>query len=188
MKGNSALLIIILAALCGTLYLSYTNFQQIQLIRQENTTLWEKLDSVHHIVNKKPVKQKSAPSAQSTGSALLDYVIQVFEESDKNKAEAKAKQKVTVSSKYRMEDRYISGRITEPEYVGTEIGEVVLNVFVNYAGEVKSAKLKSSAGITDEDVIESCKKAALKTHFNCNLDMDRDQRQSGTITYIFSMK
>ena len=52
MKGNTALLIIILVALGGSLYLSYSNLQQIQLLRQENPTLWVKLDSVQQIVNK----------------------------------------------------------------------------------------------------------------------------------------
>ena len=42
MKGNTALLVLILIALCGTLFLSYTNFQQLQLLRQENTNLWIK--------------------------------------------------------------------------------------------------------------------------------------------------
>ena len=76
MKGNTALLIIILVALGGSIFLSYTNFQQIQLLRQENTTLWVKLDSVQQIVNKKPVKQKAAPAAtQTTGSPFLDFLI-----------------------------------------------------------------------------------------------------------------
>ena len=76
MKGNTALLIIILVALGGSIFLSYTNFQQIQLLRQENTALWVKLDSVQQIVNKKPVKQKAAPAAtQTTGSPFLDFLI-----------------------------------------------------------------------------------------------------------------
>ena len=76
MKGNTALLVLILIALCGTLFLSYTNFQQIQLLRQENTNLWVKLDSVQQISSKKPVAQKTAPAAKkSTGSAFLDFLI-----------------------------------------------------------------------------------------------------------------
>ena len=186
MKGNTALLIIILLALGGSLYLSYTNFQQIQLLRQENTTLWVKLDSVQQIVNKKPVKQKAAPATQSTGSPFLDLLIQRGEESEREAAAARAKQKVTVSSKYRLEDRYVSYKVNEPDYIGTQAGEVVLDILVDYSGDVKSAKLKSVTGITDEEVIESCKKAALQTNFNSNYDQ-RD-KQSGTITYTFTAK
>lgn len=188
MKGNTALLIIILVALGGSIFLSYTNFQQIQLLRQENTTLWVKLDSVQQIVNKKPVKQKAAPAAtQTTGSPFLDLLIQMGEESEREAAAARAKQKVTVSTKYRLEDRYvIYGGVENPDYIGSQAGEVVLNILVDYSGDVKSAKLQSSTGITDEEVIEACKKAALQTNFNSNYDL-RD-KQSGTITYTFTAK
>ena len=190
MKGNTALLIIILVALCGSMYMSYTNFQQIQLLRQENTTLWVKLDSVQQIVNKKPVKQKAAPAAtQSTGSPFLDFLIQMGEESEKEAAAARAKQKVTLSSKYRLEDRYVSyGGVVDPEILGNEAGEIVLDILVDYSGDVKSSKLKSATGITNEEVIEACKKAALKTSFNYNSDMGIKEKQAGTIIYTFTAK
>ena len=138
MKANTALLIIILVALAGSLYMSYTNLQQIQILRQENTTLWVKLDSVQQIVNKKPVKQKAAPAAtQSTGSPFLDLLIQMGEESAKEAAAERAKQKVTVSSKYRLEDRYVEyGGIENPDYIGSQPGEVVLNIYVDRYGKV----------------------------------------------------
>ena len=76
MKGNTALLLIILVALGGSLYMSYSNLQQMHLLRQENSMLLEKLDSVQQIVNKKQVKQKAAPApSQSTGSSFLDLLI-----------------------------------------------------------------------------------------------------------------
>lgn len=188
MKGNTVLLVIILVALGGSLCMSYSNLQQMHLLRQENSMLWEKLDSVQQIVNKKPVKQKAAPAAtQSTGSPFLDLLIQMGEESEREAAAARAKQKVTVSSKYRLEDRYvIYGGVDDPDYIGSQAGEVVLDILVDYSGDVKSAKLKSSTGITDDEVIEACKKAALQTNFNSNYDMR--EKQSGTITYIFTAK
>ena len=95
MKGNTALLIIILVALGASLYMSYSNLQQVHMLRQENSMLWEKLDSVQQIVNKKPVKQKAAPAAtQSTGSPFLDFLIQMGEESEREAAKERAKQKV----------------------------------------------------------------------------------------------
>lgn len=65
MKGNTALLIIILVALGASLYISYSNLQQMHLLRQENSMLWEKLDSVQQIVNKKQVKTESCTSCHS---------------------------------------------------------------------------------------------------------------------------
>lgn len=190
MKGNTALLIIILVAFGASLYMSYSNLQQVHMLRQENSMLWEKLDSVQQIVNKKPVKQKAAPAAtQSTGSPFLDFLIQMGEESEREAAKERAKQKVTLSSKYRLEDRYVGyGGVVDPEILGNEAGEVVLDIYVDYSGDVKSAKLKSATGITNEDVIEACKKAALKTSFNSNLDMDMGEKQAGTITYTFTAK
>jgi hypothetical protein len=190
MKGNTVLLIIILVALGGSLYMSYSNLQQVHMLRQENSMLWEKLDSVQQIVNKKSVKQKAAPATtQSTGSPFLDYLIQMGEESEREAAKERAKQKVTLSSKYRLEDRYVGyGGVVDPEILGNEAGEVVLDIYVDYSGDVKSAKLKSATGITNEDVIEACKKAALKTSFNSNLDMDMGEKQAGTITYTFTAK
>ena len=46
MKGNTLLLAAIAALLCGSLYLSYMNFQQMQQLRQENTDMLVKIDSV----------------------------------------------------------------------------------------------------------------------------------------------
>ena len=189
MKGNTALLVLIFIALCGTLFLSYTNFQQIQLLRQENTNLWVKLDSVQQISSKKPVAQKTAPAAKkSTGSAFLDFLIELDEESQREAAAARAKQKVVVSTKYRLEDRYVSYKVQEPELIGDQPGEVVLNILVDYSGDVKSAKLQSATGITNEEVIEACKKAALKTGFNYDSDKGYSDKQSGTITYTFTSK
>lgn len=189
MKGNTALLVLILIALCGTLFLSYTNFQQLQLLRQENTNLWIKLDSVQRISSKKPVAQKAAPAAKkSTGSAFLDFLIELDEESQREAAAARAKQKVVVSTKYRLEDRYVSYKVQEPELIGDQPGEIVLNILVDYSGDVKSAKLQSVTGITNEEVIEACKKAALKTGFNYDSDKGYSDKQSGTITYTFTSK
>ena len=189
MKGNTALLVLILIALCGTLFLSYTNFQQLQLLRQENTNLWIKLDSVQRISSKKPVAQKAAPAAKkSTGSAFLDFLIELDEESQREAAAARAKQKVVVSTKYRLEDRYVSYKVQEPELIGDQPGEIVLNILVDYSGDVKSAKLQGVTGITNEEVIEACKKAALKTGFNYDSDKGYSEKQSGTITYTFTSK
>lgn len=88
-----------------------------------------------------------------------------------------------VKSSYRMEDRYVSFDVYEPQELGNAEGIVKLDITINYSGDVKSAKLNSASTITDEEVIEACKKAALKTDFNLNLDAPK--LQQGTITYTF---
>ncbi len=90
--------------------------------------------------------------------------------------------RLKVKSSYRMEDRYSYG-VYDPEELGNAEGIVKLDITISTIGQVNSAKLNSASTITDEEVIEACKKAALKTDFNLNLDAPKIQQ--GTITYKF---
>ena len=91
--------------------------------------------------------------------------------------------RLKVKSSYRMEDRYVDYKVYEPQELGTAEGIVKLDITISTIGQVNSAKLNSASTITDEEVIEACKKAALKTDFNLNLDAPK--LQQGTITYTF---
>ena len=91
--------------------------------------------------------------------------------------------RLKVKSSYRMEDRYVSFDVYEPQELGNAEGIVKLDITIDIYGQVKSAKLNSASTITDEEVIEACKKAALKTMFNLNSDAPK--LQQGTITYTF---
>lgn len=66
--------------------------------------------------------------------------------------------RLKVKSSYRMEDRYVSFDVYEPQELGNAEGIVKLDITINYSGDVKSAKLNSASTITDEEVIEACKK------------------------------
>lgn len=90
--------------------------------------------------------------------------------------------RLKVKSSYRMEDRYSYG-VDDPQELGNAEGIVKLDITIDKYGDVKSAKLNSASTITDEEVIEACKKAALKTMFNLNSDAPK--LQQGTITYTF---
>lgn len=91
--------------------------------------------------------------------------------------------RLKVKSSYRMEDRYVGYKVYEPQELGTAEGIVKLDITISTSGQVKSAKLNSASTITDEEVIEACKKAALQTDFNSNYDAPK--LQQGTITYTF---
>lgn len=90
--------------------------------------------------------------------------------------------RLKVKSSYRMEDRYSYG-VDDPQELGNAEGIVKLDITISTIGQVNSAKLNSASTITDEEVIEACKKAALKTMFNLNSDAPK--LQQGTITYTF---
>ena len=165
MKGSTALLIIMSVFMSGTMYFSYVNSQQIKALQQENAELWARVDNTERTDVEQPGSQEETPAASS----------RVIGE-------------VEVTSKYRIEDRYVSLSVVKPKYLGQEGGEVVLNISVDWTGEVKSAKVQKTTGITDEDVIEACKKAALQTSFNSDLEAVGRAKKSGTITYIFTEK
>ncbi len=90
--------------------------------------------------------------------------------------------RLKVKSSYRMEDRYSYG-VDDPQELGNAEGIVKLDITIDIYGQVKSAKLNFASTLTDEEVIEACKKAALKTMFNLNSDAPK--LQQGTITYKF---
>lgn len=193
MKSNTLFLIVIFILLLGTLYVSYTNSKQIDTLKQENANLNAKIDSVLQITKEQlpqqPVATETLPSPKGIGSAILDYLMSLGDDADNDASVKKSKKKrIVVDTKYRIEDRYVRYDIEKPELKGDEVGNVVISILVNSLGYVNSAKLKSATGITNEEVIEACKKAALKTKFNYDSDADHDEKKRGTITYIFSEK
>ena len=189
MKSNTFFLIVISILLLGTLYVSYTNTQQVETLKQENANLHAKIDSVLEISRglspQQPIATETLPSPKGIGSAILDYLMTLGDDDNANNCGEK---RIAVETKYRIEDRYVLYKIEKPEVKGNEVGNVVINIMVNSLGNVNSAKLKSATGITDEEVIEACKKAALKTKFNYDPNHDYDKKQPGTITYTFSAK
>jgi hypothetical protein len=201
MKGNTVLLIIASLLLICTLSISYKNSQQIQELRQENSIMLERIDSLINLAYVHPKStntqvpdslseavQELAYEAADTGKGLLELFRYIFNiKSDENNGSASEKEvsapKITVKSKYRVEDRYVDSYIKQPEIIGDETGQVELNIRIQFSGQVTSVKLKNAIGITNEEVIEACKKAALRTKFNLNVH--QNEPQPGTITYFF---
>lgn len=130
--------------------------------------------------------EKPAPTGvvsfinELVGDAQEEY--RAAKKANQNSPKKAVVPRLKVKSSYRMEDRYSYG-VYDPEELGNAEGIVKLDITINYSGDVKSAKLNSASTITDEEVIEACKKAALKTNFNYNSDAPK--LQQGTITYTF---
>ena len=94
---------------------------------------------------------------------------------------------IEVTSTYRIEDRYVAyGGIQMPDNVGDQEGQVVVNISVGHSGDVKKTSINNASTITDPEVLESARKAALQTDFNINFDAP--SLQSGTITYTYNKK
>lgn len=134
----------------------------------------------------KPAASKPAPTGvvsfinELVGDAQEEY--RAAKKANQNAPKKAVAPRLKVKSSYRMEDRYSYG-VDDPQELGNAEGIVKLDITIDIYGQVKSAKLNSASTITDEEVIEACKKAALKTMFNLNSDAPR--LLQGTITYTF---
>ncbi len=130
--------------------------------------------------------EKPAPTGvvsfinELVGDAQEEY--RAAKKANENAPKKAVTPRLKVKSSYRMEDRYSYG-VDDPQELGNAEGIVKLDITISTLGQVKSAKLNSASTITDEEVIEACKKAALKTRFNYNYDAPK--LQQGTITYTF---
>lgn len=130
--------------------------------------------------------EKPAPTGvvsfinELVGDAQEEY--RAAKKANENAPKKAVAPRLKVKSSYRMEDRYSYG-VDDPQELGNAEGIVKLDITIDKYGDVKSAKLNSASTITDEEVIEACKKAALKTRFNYNYDAPK--LQQGTITYKF---
>lgn len=184
MKGIKALQVIGILLCAGIAYFVYDISKDVKELRHENEILWDKLDSLQHSPALQVQSKGKATSTKPT--SLLDYLVSESEKSERAAKAEEAKKKISVSASYRLEDRYVSYKVDLPEYRGNNPGVVILDVTVKNTGKVTSAKLNSASTITDEEVIEAAKKAALQTDFNCNFDAP--DLQQGTITYTYAKK
>ena len=202
--GNGKLLQVLTLLLCLSFgYFTFKNYDDVKELRNENAFLRDTIDSllcqpatasIKEDIGKTEKKSAAAkPDEKPAPTGVVSFINElVGDAQEEYRAAKKANQnapkkavapRLKVKSSYRMEDRYVSFDVYEPQELGNAEGIVKLDITINYSGDVKSAKLNSASTITDEEVIEACKKAALKTDFNLNLDAPK--LQQGTITYTF---
>lgn len=201
--GNGKLLQVLTLLLCLSFgYFTFKNYDDIKELRNENAFLRDTIDfllcqpataSIKEGVGKPEEKsaaakpdEKPAPTGvvlfinELVGDAQEEY--RAAKKANENAPKKAVVPRLKVKSSYRMEDRYSYG-VYDPQELGNAEGIVKLDITIDFSGDVKSAKLNSASTITDEEVIEACKKAALKTSFNYNSDAPK--LQQGTITYTF---
>lgn len=202
--GNGKLLQVLTLLLCLSFgYFTFKNYDDIKELRNENAFLRDTIDSllcqpatssIKEDIGKTEKKSAAAkPDEKPAPTGVVSFINElVGDAQEEYRAAKKANQnapkkavvpRLKVKSSYRMEDRYVGYKVYEPQELGNAEGIVKLDITINYSGDVNSAKLNSASTITDEEVIEACKKAALQTDFNLNLDAPK--LQQGTITYTF---
>ena len=202
--GNGKLLQVLTLLLCLSFgYFTFKNYEDIKELRDENAFLRGSIDfllcqpataSIKEDIGKPEEKSAAAqPDEKPAPTGVVSFINElVGDAQEEYRAAKKANEnapkkavvpRLKVKSSYRMEDRYVGYKVYEPQELGNAEGIVKLDITIDFSGDVKSAKLNSASTITDEEVIEACKKAALKTDFNLNLDAPK--LQQGTITYEF---
>ena len=201
--GNGKLLQVLTLLLCLSFgYFTFKNYEDIKELRDENAFLRGSIDfllcqpataSINEGIGKTEKKSAAAkPDEKPAPTGVVSFINElVGDAQEEYRAAKKANENATkkavvprlkVKSSYRMEDRYSYG-VDDPQELGNAEGIVKLDITIDIYGQVKSAKLNSASTLTDEEVIEACKKAALKTMFNLNSDAPK--LQQGTITYTF---
>lgn len=200
--GNGKLLQVLTLLLCLSFgYFTFKNYDDVKELRNENAFLRDTIDSllcqpatasIKGIGRPETKSSAAKPDEKPAPTGVVSFINELVSDAQEEyraakKANENAPKKAVVprlkvKSSYRMEDRYSYG-VYEPQELGNAEGIVKLDITINYSGDVKSAKLNSASTITDEEVIEACKKAALKTSFNYNSDAPK--LQQGTITYTF---
>lgn len=203
--GNGKLLQVLTLLLCLSFgYFTFKNYEDIKELRDENAFLRGSIDSllcqpatakssIKEDIGKPEEKSAAAkPDEKPAPTGVVSFINELVGDAQEEyraakKANENAPKKAVVTrlkvkSSYRMEDRYSYG-VDNPQELGNAEGIVKLDISIDIYGQVKSAKLNSASTITDEEVIEACKKAALKTMFNLNTDAPK--LQQGTITYTF---
>lgn len=94
--------------------------------------------------------------------------------------------RVSVSAKVKVDNRYVEGTTHLPAVTVGPAGTVVVNVTMNQIGIVGAVSINSATTIKDENIIDLCKEAALRTRFSFNPDAPDKSR--GTITYTFTSR
>ena len=92
---------------------------------------------------------------------------------------------VSVSVKAKVENRYVRSTSVPKISIGPT-GVVIIDVIVTKFGDVTSVAVNGDSTINDEEIIDACKEAALKTNFSYNSDAPDKTR--GTISYTFTAR
>lgn len=154
------------------------------------SALESKVANMVGTVDRLSSSQKNAGSAaRSTGTVTSSSApkTETVKENPAPVAKTAALEgRVSVSAKTKLENRYVTYRAELPKVSKGPEGQVVIGITVTQTGKVVSVKINNGTTIVDDDIIDACKEAALRTDFSVN--WDSPDRQQGTITYTFTAK
>lgn len=189
MNSNKYLLVFVLLFCGATIFFAYKTSKEVKSLKEQIAVTEGKVDSLMTATMKIAQSTQTASSKKQPKSFWEELFSAIDEDQKKTEAQAKAKaarETVRVTASYRLEDRYVIGEVKLPEYLGSQTGTISVNITVNRYGDVNKTSVADGASITDPEVVEAVRKAALKTLFNSNIDAP--EASMGTITYTFKKK
>ena len=148
--------------------------QTVKALQSRIETLQGKVETVQADVNR-----------LSKGVTKKTMTTTAASEKTEDKAPA-ASGKVSVSAKVKVENRYVNGKTPLPQVTDGPVGVVVIGLTIDQIGIVGKVSVESGTTIDDEEIIDLCKEAALKTNFAYN--PEAPDKSTGTITYTFKAK
>lgn len=157
-----------------------TNNKQVTDLTKKVYSLESKITALQGTVDRlaKASSQTTTRPAATTGSQSQSGAAAVSTTGNVGR--------VSVSAKVKVEDRYVRGSVVLPKVSMGPVGVVVVNVIMDHSGDVTSAKINKDSTISDEDILDACKEAALKTRFSINWEVS--DKHPATITYTFTAK
>ena len=183
---STKVLLIIAILLCGaTGFYSYKTSQEVKELKAQAQVTSQKMDSLM-LATAKIAKSTKTVTGKQQPKSFWEALFSEIEADEKAAAAEQKAKKVTISTSYRLEDRYVIGKVELPEHMGSQGGQITVNISVNQYGTVKKTNVAEGATITDPEVVESVRRAALQTDFNSN--HDAPELQDGSITYVFKKK
>ncbi len=150
--------------------------KEVSDLAKSVSDLQSKVSTIQKTVDRLSNGQRQASSSQG-GSAAA---------SASSSGSTKSPGRVSVTAKVKVEDRYVSGKTPVPSISTGPAGVVVIGVTMDRVGIVSKATVNSGTTITDEEIIDACKEAALKTSFGYN--PEAPNHSVGTITYTFTAR
>ena len=164
---TTKLLLILAIIICGaTGYYVYQMSEDVKQLQEQAQETGQKVDSLMSAVERMAGKADAAGPGGKGGLSTKEEPEPVID----------------VLASYELEDRYVRFQVELPEVVGTQEGDVVVNITVDEMGVVKKTSIGKGTTIKDKAVLEAARKAALKTGFNISIGA---ALQAGTITYTF---
>jgi len=148
--------------------------QMVTSLGSKVTALQGSIDQLSHGQSKSAIEAPSASKSEPDSKSVATV------------ASTSSYGRVSVSAKAKVENRVVSRDIILPKVSSGTSGAIVINVSVNRIGMVGSVSFNNASTISDEDIIDLCKEAALRTKFAYN--PEAPEKSIGTITYTFTTK